>query len=300
MAGTTGLQVSDRPQQLNLVGRSVRRSPGDELDRPARLDHFAALTQTIEGEIIPRLLMVHSRDATALHRPTCPRPILPEDVAAFADLVIARGPQDCIVWTELVRQQGAELEVIFLDLFAATARRLGEMWTQDVRSFADVTIGLGTLQQVFRHFSPAFDRVDCGPRPRRAFLVPSPGEQHTFGLFLVEAFLHRAGWHVDALPTYDAGEVSAYLKSNPVDLVGVSASCERFLEGTRRAVALVRRETADRPVTILAGGKPFNTIPARVGEVGADASAVDAHEAVHVAEQLVPLVRGDASYRRIN
>ena len=36
---------------------------------------------------------------------------------------------------------------------------------------------------------------------------------------------------VDAMPAFEVDEVTAYLRENTVQLIGISVSCERFLEG---------------------------------------------------------------------
>ena len=45
-------------------------------------------------------------------------------------------------------------------------------------------------------FSRCFDPVDRNKgNGRTALIAPTPGEEHTFGLFMVIEFLRRAGWH---------------------------------------------------------------------------------------------------------
>ena len=86
---------------------------------------------------------------------------------------------------------------MLLDLLAPSARLMGEMWTADQVSFVDVTLGLSRIQQLLRQLrnmtdGSAVSAVNKG----RALLVPAPGEQHTFGLRVVEEFLLRDGWEV--------------------------------------------------------------------------------------------------------
>lgn len=278
----------------------------DELDRPERVSHLKALTQTIEGEIIPRLLVMFSGSASISDsadsgtRPIDARLIATADVMTFGELLMTSQSRDCIDYVELLQSHGVPLETIFLDLMAPAARWLGTLWTEDLRSFTEVTIALGTLQRVFRHFASEFTgNYPVGPA-RRAFLVPAPGEQHTFGLFVVETFLHRAGWLVDTMPAYDEQAVRAYLAANTVQLVGVSLSCERFIKETSFALQMMREESADNGVALMAGGKVFQSDPKLARELGADATATDAEKTVKEADRLVPWPLGDAARRRIN
>lgn len=272
----------------------------DELDRPARVSHLQALMKTIEGEIIPRLLLVFSKDELDAMSVDGWQSIVESDITTFAELLLSTDAQECINYVELLRTKGLGLDAIFLELFAPAARLLGTLWTQDLRTFSDVTMGLGTLQRVFRHYTPTFEGNHAVRSGRRAFLVPGPGEQHTFGLFVVETFLHRAGWQVDTLPTFDPAEVRQFFRNNTVQLIGISVSCERFLHDVAPAIDMMRTESADRGAIVMAGGKLFQSTPALAKEVGADASADDADQAVRRADQLVPWPIGDEYRRRIN
>lgn len=284
---------------LNFFGFSSRPS-SEDLDRPARVSHMKALARTIEGEIIPRLLLVYSGGELRDERDFGGRVIVEDDVAFFADMVLLHGPAECIAHAESILDGGASIGSLFLDLLAPSARRLGVLWTEDLRSFTDVTIGLGILQQVFRHFCPTFEGGAVARPARHAFLVPAPGEQHTFGLFVLETFLHRAGWRVDALPSFDLAEVVGFLRTTPVNLVCISANCDRFLAGTKSAIASMREASMNRQVVIMAGGTPFNALPDLVREVGADATACDAKGLVEHADMLVPLPPGDEHHLRMN
>ncbi|WP_157961657.1 cobalamin B12-binding domain-containing protein [Acuticoccus kandeliae] len=271
-----------------------------QLDRPDRLGHLKALTRTIEGEIIPRLLLVHSKAEISQPQPQDQRRIVEADIETITKLVLSSGPSDCIRHVERVQEEGISLQTIFLDLFAPSARRLGVLWAEDIRSFTDVTIALGTLQQVFHHFSHAFTEISAAFGGRRAFLVPAPGEQHTFGLFMIETFLYRAGWQVDTVPSFSVSEVQAFLAQNPVQLIAISASSERAIEGTSLAIGMMRGESRLDDVVIMAGGSPFNASPSLVQQVGADGTAEDARAAVTKADRLVPKPVGDEHRRPIN
>lgn len=293
----TGGEIELGASQKASAGRAMAGLEGEELDGTQRHHHLTALAQTIEAEIIPRLLLAHRRIPPRVDgKAQTPCAVSEADLFAFADLVTRDSAQVAIARCEGMLGSGLSLEALYLDVFAPTARLLGEMWIEDVKTFADVTIGLGTLQQVLRHFSPAFAVVEDVPRERTALLVPAPGEQHTFGLLMVEAFLHKAGWRVEALSTFDADEVQRHLTRGRVDLVGLTASSDRFVEPVRRAIAFVRAHGGER-LPILVGGEPFGKDADLCRSVGASATALDAQGAVAVAEELVPPARLGAADR---
>ncbi|MEM6733413.1 MAG: hypothetical protein AAF658_17780, partial [Myxococcota bacterium] len=133
---------------------SSTRTNAEERDRQR-----TELTKTIQAEIIPRLMLAHRVD-------TAPRVFgangepdssLIFDVEPFVDRLMK---SDAIAGHEYVvklRQEGATLESLFLELLAPAARVLGARWENDEASFTDVTVGLTHLQQLVREYAPAFE-----------------------------------------------------------------------------------------------------------------------------------------------
>jgi hypothetical protein len=130
--------------------RTRREQPRVEAERRA------GLVNTIEGEIIPRLLM----SVAALNRggvsfnanqPTAEA----GDVMELARLLLAHEPAVAAAFVEIIRQRGTPPERICVDLLAPTARRLGELWEQDACDFAQLTAGLRRLQSLLRQVGTA-------------------------------------------------------------------------------------------------------------------------------------------------
>ena len=96
-----------------------------------------------------------------------------------------------------MRQRGATLDLVCLELLAPAARELGRLWEQDECDFMQVTLALCRLHQLLRVLSAEFRGEEVAHElERRILLAPFPGEQHTFGVALVAEFLQRAGWEV--------------------------------------------------------------------------------------------------------
>jgi hypothetical protein len=100
--------------------------------------------RTIEGEIVPRLLM--SRAAVGSSSPSA-------EVAELARLLLVHEGEIASQFVHMLRQHGAPLERICLDLLAPAARRLGELWARDACDFAELTTGLTRLHAVLREVS---------------------------------------------------------------------------------------------------------------------------------------------------
>ena len=250
--------------------------------------HLARLLKTIEGEVIPRLVLAHRTEAPAEPAPsTRSDAIGAEQVAEFTEIVLAQDVDVASIYIGEIGKRGGGVDEIFLDLLAPTARRLGEFWKQDRCSFMDVTIGLGRLQQLMRELSRTF-RIDGGSleQGRRVLLVPTSGEQHNFGLLMVGEFLRRAGWDVTNEPAMSSHEVAAVVRSEWFTVVGFSLSREQSLEVLGAEIVEIREASRNDAIRVMVGGRVFVEHPEYFVTVGADAMALDGRQAVKEAEKL--------------
>jgi methanogenic corrinoid protein MtbC1 len=253
--------------------------------------HRARLEQTIEEQIIPRLMLMHRDSANAAGgQPEAASGLVPEPehVAELARLVIAPSVDPALAFIEAQRECGMSLERIYLDLLVPTARLLGEMWNADYCTFTDVTIGLWRLQQLVHKLSPVFLNDAEPPRDgRRLLLVPEPGEQHTFGLIMVAEFFRRAGWSVWDQPLTSRPELLEVVRREHFAVVGLSIGSVERLDALAETIRLLRRQSRNQQVRVMVGGAPFIEVPARALEAGADSTATDGEQAIAIAEDLL-------------
>ena len=253
-----------------------------------------SLARTIELEIIPRLVLAHrgqnevGRGLPAVGSNGASHSF---DVVGFANLVLTCEAEAASAYLAALRERGAEVESLYLDLLAPAAQHLGRLWEEDLCDFTQVTIGLWRLQQVMHAFSPAFqNEINIRGRGRRALLVPAPGEQHTFGLAMVSEFFRRAGWTVwsgvpDTMP-----EMLAMVRREWFAVVGFSVACGAQLDALAAAIRKVRRASRNRALGVMVGGPLFIEHPELVALVGADATAADGRQAVLQAHALLTLL----------
>jgi len=247
----------------------------------------------VESEIIPRLMLAHSA-LTAMAPPDSETPLLGEETTeAFAQMVIAKGPESLIAYVGGLLQGGLGIETIYIDLLIPAARRLGDYWDEDLASFTDVTIGLGRLQQVVRALGCKTDDASGrqthgnGPPEHSALFAPAPGEQHTFGLFIIEDVFRRAGWRTWMEMTAADDDVLDTVRSHWFDIVGLSMSAATHVENVKAAIRSVRAASRNPDLFVLVGGRLFTESPEYVAIVGADATAVNGADAFQLADQAV-------------
>ena len=283
-----------QPRDAGVLPSQWSVADGIEIRDVARaptMTDRARLEQTIEEQIIPRLMLMHREAGSATGAdPAARSGVLPqpEHVAELARLVIAPTVEPALAYIEGQRERGMPLDRIYLDLLVPTARLLGEMWNADYCSFTDVTIGLWRLQQLLHKLSPAFlNDAETRQDGRRLLLVPEPGEQHTFGLIMVGEFFRRAGWDVWDEPLNSRAELLDVVRREHFSVVGLSIGAVERLDTLAETIRQVRRQSRNSQVRILVGGAPFIEMPARAHDVGADSTATDGEQAIRVAEELV-------------
>lgn len=257
------------------------------LSAPSKGLRTDMLRRAIEGEIIPRL-MLNSRagmPVVVAHGGTT-RKVRAEDVLEFTDLLLDGASSEVSACVERLLGQGVSQAIIMLDLFAASARRLGDMWESDDRNFAEVTLAMGVLQEALRLLDSG--RVPVGPHfARNILLTPVAGEQHFYPVLILDAFFTRGGWQVETRLSYEQARVEAIIKERHVDVIGLSISRESLLDQLASDIKSVRRKSCNRSLVVLVGGRVFFGHPELVAQVGADATAEDASSAIVVAERLV-------------
>lgn len=209
------------------------------------------------------------------------------EIDQFARLVL-RGDMAAVEgFLDQLRRRDLSPETIYLGLLESTAQRFGEMWLDDACTFSDVTMGTIRLQQILRALGPWFrGALECPLPGHRILLVPGPGEQHTFGLFVVADFLARAGWDVWGEPA--AGEQAMRLvRDEWFDVIGVSVGCVAHLDVLTGHIQRLRSASRNRAVGILVGGPVFARHPEYAASVGADGTAADGSGVAEAAESLL-------------
>lgn len=245
-------------------------------------DLYLALARTIEREVVPRLLFntrleVARRNAArsrALNRKS-------RDVATFCEIILKSDLDDAQAYVAREIAEGAEEESILLDLFAPTARRLGELWETDESSFIEVTFALGKLQQLLRIFSATYQSTPAPTKMGfRALLATVPNNQHIFGILVVEEFFRRSGWNVLTLPSPLRSELLQAVAQEWFGVVGLSISCDESAKSVPSLIAELRATSLNKSMLVLVGGRYIEDNPEQSMLMGADLAGEDAQEAI--------------------
>jgi len=249
-------------------------------------DGYLALARTIEREVIPRLILnTRRRIATP---PVAARLWNGCDIPAFCQVILTSELAQAEAYVNGEIAKGTSQPRLLLELFAPTARRLGELWETDECSFVDVTIALGKLQQLLRLFSETYRR---SPEPEvlgfRALLATLPDSQHIFGLLVVEELFRRSGWTVLGLPSPSRSELLDAAAQEWFAVVGLSISCDDSATSVAALITEIRAASLNKSLLVLVGGRYVTDNPSKAMMLGADLVGADAQNAIESSQDFL-------------
>ena len=283
--------LSDR---FSGLGNLYPKRAGRTHSAPTQQD---VLADTIEAEIIPRLMFAHrsSQQKSTVEGFKKRRSIGLSEVSEFARLVVQHDVGVAETYVDILRKQGVSLESVFMEILAPAAKHLGELWLLDTCTFVDVTVGLSRIHQLVHKLSHQFESEgQASSAGRSIVLAPVPGEQHGLGLLLVEEFFRRDGWDVWA-PTHISGDdLIQAVSAERFDIAGISVTCGVLLDDLANVIDAIRAGSQNRDIVVMVGGRFVNDHPDIVQRVGADATDVDGSQATMLFDNRLAQLRRPA------
>jgi methylmalonyl-CoA mutase cobalamin-binding subunit len=204
------------------------------------------LSRLIETEIIPRLMLAHRAERQAAEEVPLSE-IGTADIAELASLAVSAESDLSLRFVDRLLDRGAPVEAVLLDA---------------------LTSGFG----------PAAGWPACG----RILLAPVPGEQHRFGLSVLDALFRQTGWDTAQVDTLK--DMRRQLRQDWFDVAGLSLSCDVLFGQVKPTIQALRRASRNPSLFVMVGGRFFVDHPERAAEVGADVAVTDAHDALRQAQ----------------
>jgi len=259
----------------------------------------STLASVIEGDVIPRLVRAHrhGRSAGVMIAEGVFGRLGREDgpdgegspVETFTRCIL-RGDQDrALAVVRDLEARGVSFEALCEELLEPTAAFLGAYCTSDACDFSDLTVALGRLQWILHELERDFGQDEAiHGVGHRVLLGAVPAEKHTFGVSLVSAVFHRAGWDVtDALVTGSKSVLLRLVSEDAYPVIGlcVCRSCQ--VSGLPALIDEIRRASLNPCARVLLIGPPCGGSPEDLAHVGADGLAETALAAIEKAEELL-------------
>jgi methanogenic corrinoid protein MtbC1 len=218
-------------------------------------------------------------------------------IEEFVDLLFDEQSDRCQEMMDVSLAENGDPQKVVELLLEPAARVIGENWCTDDCDFLKVTIAVSRMQRLFRRMSSEHPPTNLPDLSRCALLTPAPGEQHTFGLSIVDDAFRRAGWEVDCCGVDEEAETLRLVAANHYQVIGISVSVERRLPDLAAMGRRLRSRSRNRSIVLIAGGSMVMQNPQGAIDAGFDLLAVDAVSAVILADTVVASVAPDVDPR---
>ena len=157
------------------------------------------------------------------------RPVSQEELLVFSTALASDSPKSAAQIIAAERAAGRPAEDIYVNLLAPAARQLGDMWTSDHITFAQVTVGSGRIFAIMRSMRHMLETSALPDEPAVIF-ASVPGETHTLGVRIAADFFRNDGWNISLLVGLSHEDLLAEIAQISSRMVGLSFSGEHSLE----------------------------------------------------------------------
>jgi methanogenic corrinoid protein MtbC1 len=257
---------------VQFASASFRAIP----DAPARRARIADL---VLEDIVPRLAAVHAAVEPVDH-PTV------GEIAELARLVLSTDGRLAASYVGSLKERGLSVEILFAELLEPAAQLLGRLWDQDEIDFVDVTLGVARLQALLAVFNRTHKLATLAEH-RSVLMLTMPGEQHSFGVAMVERFLDAGGWQVTSERETSLDRIADLVDGRWFAVAGIALSNGRNLDKVAAAVATIRKCSHHEKIGIMVGGPIFSSDVGLARQLGADGTAASGPTAVVLAQKLL-------------
>jgi methanogenic corrinoid protein MtbC1 len=242
----------------------------------------AILKDILVSAVVPELLVKHAQVDRQSPFPIDTR------ARALADLLVGANTNAALELLQTLQDSEGAIRHLYETLLEPTARRLGDLWGEDLCAELDVTLGLAQLQRAVRILN---EEVLQPTMPKGLFLpavliVPEPGEAHMFNAVMDSDVLTAAGWDpITEFPSSDEA-LQDLIADNWFDALdlSISASVRRdsWMPKVRQTIALARHASRNPALVVVVGGRIFAEEAGAGAAVGADAQSRTARQTARV------------------
>ena len=258
LAGAAGQSQAEDASTLDPT-RQMKLSPGAA----------ETLRQVILSVVIPRLFggisTVEANPPSAL-------------ACELAELLIASQDDAALELMRELHGGVGRTGRLYSTLLEPAARRLGDLWNEDVCSEFDLTLGLCRLQTAVRLLTTeeVIRPLDSLEQPS-VLIVPEPGEMHRLGSVLDNTVLHGAGWAPQSEFPRNDSVLQEMVSSRWFDVLDLSLSValrrEHFLPRVTETIMRARLASQNPDLLVVVGGRVFVEQAGAGMRVGADVTS---------------------------
>jgi MerR family transcriptional regulator, light-induced transcriptional regulator len=175
---------------------------------------------------------------------------------------------------------------IYLNIFQSTAYQIGRLWQRNEFSVAQEHLATAIIERQMGDLHSLFKPIQ--QKQKTLVIGCVDKELHRLGSRMVADFIEQDGWTVYYLgATVPSKSLIAMAGEMKADLIGLASQLIYRLPAISEfMVELKRSKLGGTPVMV--GGMPFVQQPELYKSLGVPFSAVDASDAVRLANQIIP------------
>ena len=175
---------------------------------------------------------------------------------------------------------------VYIEVFQKSLYEIGRLWELNKISIADEHYFTAATQMIM---SQLYEYVfTIKKRGKKLVGACVGGELHEIGIRMVCDFFEMEGWDTVYLgANVPAEAIVSCIKEYGADLVAISASMIFNIRKVFMFIEELKRDNSMDHIKIIVGGHPFNISGTLWRNVGADAFAATADQAVKTAESLI-------------
>lgn len=231
--------------------------------------------QALLTHVIPQLLDTTSRVYVKT-------PFSSSHSEALGKACVAADASHAETYIKSMLAQGYDIESLYLDAIPQAARLFHDWWADDDIDFIQVTQGIFRLEQLIYGLSAEFvmggSQQNAGSQ-LNALLVKPPGSHHSLGLLILSQYFKRYGWQVFSANQFTVEDMLSAVRSEWVDLIGMSVSEDKHIPEIKKLIARVRQICSNPHVQIMVGGPLLRSREDLVELLGADFGCLHADQA---------------------
>lgn len=183
---------------------------------------------------------------------------------------------------------GIPFREIYSGIFRPVLQETGRLWQQNKVTIAQEHFVTDVVRRTMEQLHTQIAGSNRISRQKKTVVAACVGEElHDVGMRMVADFFDLDGWNVYYIgANTPAKSIISAVKDQDADVVALSITLPVYLSDLHYLIRSLRADPATTQVKIIVGGFPFSIIPDLWRQVGADAVAASADEAVTAAGRL--------------
>lgn len=183
---------------------------------------------------------------------------------------------------------GIPFREIYSGIFRPVLQETGQLWQQNKVTIAQEHFVTDVVRRTMEQLHTQIAGSNRIARQKKTVVAACVGEElHDVGMRMVADFFDLDGWNVYYIgANTPAKSIISAVKDQNADVVALSITLPAYLSDLHYLIRSLRADQATAQVKIIVGGFPFAIIPDLGRQIGADAVAGSAEEAVTAAGRL--------------